>query len=84
MGFVIKLFFLPSFLLAKERAVQRSVDRVSKSARGVHANALASIHPDIASLVDPLFAARKEGELQFLLSFLPAFLLAKERAGKCF
>jgi len=32
-------------------------------------------HPDFASLVDPLFAARKEGERQFFLLlfvFLPA------------
>jgi len=26
-------------------------------------------HPGIASLADPLFAARKEGELQFFLPF---------------
>jgi hypothetical protein len=44
MGFVVKLIFFSSFLLAKERAVQRSVDRVSKSARGVNVNALAQMH----------------------------------------
>jgi hypothetical protein len=62
-----KKTFQPSFPLAEERVVQHSADRVSNYTSGISANALTLMHwrvfthPDIATLVDPLFRKRERG-----------------------
>src|SRR3569833_2103741 len=72
-------FFWPSLRAAKRGQVQRSVDRVSQRRHAFTAYmtvvnsslpVAAATHPAIASPGDPLFAARKEGELQFINTFL--------------
>ena len=64
MGQIIGRSFWPSLCAAKGGQVQRSVDRVGKSARDVHAIALAPMqggltHPANASLGDPLCGAER-------------------------
>ncbi|MGN6394618.1 MAG: hypothetical protein ACTHMI_03580 [Mucilaginibacter sp.] len=68
------IFFSPLYRLRKRGLNKRSNVRVSPAHAGerhvwliVHNRCLSSVwtHPAIASPGDPLFAARKEGKLQF-------------------
>jgi hypothetical protein len=90
---VTNIIFPSLFTRSEEREVQRSVDRVSRSARDINANALAQMHsglthPGIASLSTTLL--RKEGkgnssklnDIYISYSIFPSlFTRSEERAG---
>ncbi len=63
-----KSYKYPLSAKGEERVVERSKDRVSNYASETKRQCKAAgTHPDIATLVAPLFTARKEGGLGHLI-----------------
>ncbi len=61
--FILDFFKFPLYAKGEERVVGRSKDRVSINEAVLTLMHWRTItHPDIVTLVDPLFAARKEGK----------------------